>query len=95
MPLLLLSSAFPSISLVRRLSGVEVGCAFSIRNHSEDKLEIYWLTKANRSVGMPLDICSKELLYGSDARSFVSLHELCSDSDTFGDSGASAKNISC
>ena len=78
---------------MRRLSSVEVGCAFSIRNHSEDKLEICWLTKANRSVGMPLDICSKELLYGSDARGFVLLHELCSDPDTFGDSSAAAESL--
>ena len=59
----------------------------------EDKLEICWLTKANRSVGMPLDICSKQLLYGSDACGFVSLHELCSDSDMFGDSGMAAENL--
>ena len=58
----------------------------------EDKLEICWLTKANRSIGMPLDIYSKELLYGSDAR-VVLLHELCSDSDTFGGSGAAAEDL--
>ena len=58
----------------------------------EDKLEICWLTKANRSVGLPLDICSKELLYWSDARGFACFINFAL-TDTFGDSGAAAENL--
>ena len=41
----------------------------------EDKLEICWLTKANRSVGMPLDVYSKKLSCRTEVCDSVLFHE--------------------